>query len=364
MKKRILSVILAAAMALSLSACGSAGKNSETTGRASETAAETTEETTAGESSSEEITSESETLTDIEGCDFNIASMKGPTSIGLVKLFYDSDNNETTNKYNYSIYGTADEISAGLVKGEIDVAAVPCNLASVLYNKTQGEVVIAGINTLGVLYVMSKGVEINSVSDLKGQTIYTTGQGTTPEYTLRHLLSASGIDPDNDVTIEFKSEASEVVSAVSELDTAVVMLPQPYVTVAQKSDSALKTALDVTEEWEKSSSDGSTVVTGVIVARKSFINEHPEQFKAFLEEYRQSTDYANSNVEDTASLLESFDIFKAAIAKDAIPECNVTFIDGEDMKTKVMSYLNVLYEANPQSIGGTLPDENIFYKAQ
>lgn len=361
MKKKLMSVILAAAMALSLAACGFAGKNTS-----SGTAETVSESDTSAEDATKkpEVTeSETETENEVTGCDISIASMKGPTSIGLVKLFYDSDNGRTINRYSYSIYGTADEISAGLIKGDIDVAAVPCNLASVLYNKTDGEVVIAGINTLGVLYVMSKGIEIDSVDDLKGQTIYTTGQGTTPEYTLRHLLSINGIDPDNDVTIEFKSEASEVVSAVSELDTAVVMLPQPYVTIAQKSVEGLTVALDVTKEWENAESDDSTVITGVIVARKSFIEEHPEQFNAFLSEYRESTDYANSNVEDTASLLESFDIFKAAVAKEAIPECNVTFIDGEAMKSKVKSYLQVLFDANPKAVGGTMPDDNIFYTA-
>ncbi|MGN0379859.1 MAG: ABC transporter substrate-binding protein [Butyrivibrio sp.] len=358
MRKKVLSVILAAAMALSLAACGSAQNAPATEPETKATEAATEKETDVA------LDPPEETEAAIAGCDFNIASMKGPTSIGLVKMFNDSDNGETVNKYNYTIYGTADEISAGLIKGDIDAAAVPCNLASVLYNKTEGEIVIAGINTLGVLYVMAKGVEINSVNDLKGHTIYTTGQGTTPEYTLRHLLSINGIDPDNDVTIEFKSEASEVVSAVSELDTAVVMLPQPYVTVAQKSVEGLTVALDVTEEWENSVTDGSTVVTGVIVARKSFIEEHPAQFEVFLDEYKESTDYANSNVDDTAALLESFDIFKAAVAKTAIPECNVTFISGEEMKSKVTSYLQVLFDANPKAVGGAMPDDNIFYTAQ
>lgn len=362
MKKKILSVILTAAMALSLAACGMSGKNTVTgsENKDTESHTETVSETSAKVSES----TEAETEAPVKGCDFNIASMKGPTSIGLVKLFYGSDNNETVNKYNYTVYGTADEISAGLIKGDIDVAAVPCNLASVLYNKTDGEIMVAGINTLGVLYVMSKGIEINSVNDLKGQTVYTTGQGTTPEYTLRHLLSINGIDPDADVTIEFKSEASEVVSAVSELDTAVVMLPQPYVTIAEKSVEGLTVALDVTKEWEKSASDGSTVVTGVIVARKSFINEHAGQFKVFLDEYKDSTDYANTDIESTAALLESFDIIKAAVARKAIPECNVTFIGGEEMKSKVTSYLQVLFDASPKAVGGAMPEDDFFYIPQ
>lgn len=325
MKKKLLSLLLALTLAASFTACGRGASD-------------------AGN----------------KGCDINIASLKGPTSIGLVKLFDDSDNGQTVNKYNYSIHGTADEISTGLIKGDFDAAAVPCNLASVLYNKSKGEIVIAGINTLGVLYILEKGEEIKSVADLKGKTIYATGQGTTPEYTLRYLLSSNGLDPDKDVTIEFRSEASEVVSAVSQMESAVMMLPQPYVTIALNSDENIRVALDVTGEWEKNDKN-STVVTGVIVARKSFIDEHPKEFDAFLSEYRSSAAYANDNVSDTAALLEKFDIFKAAIAQKAIPQCNVTFITGSEMQTKVLSYLSVLFDANPASVGGKLPDENIFY---
>ncbi len=292
----------------------------------------------------------------------NIASLKGPTSIGLVKLYSDSDNGTTVNKYNYSIYGTADEISAGLIKGDIDIAAVPCNLASILYNKTEGNVLIAGINTLGVLYIVEKGCDINSVSDLKGMTIYSTGQGTTPEYTLRYLLSANGIDPDNDVTISYCQEASEVVSAISAKENAVAMLPQPYVTVAMNSVEGLSVALDVTEEWEKLDS-ASTVVTGVIVIRKDFADANKDAVNSFLNEYKGSTDFANNSVDECAALLEQFDIFKAAIAKKAIPECNVTLITDDTMQSKVLSYLQVLYDANPAAIGSKMPDSNIFYTA-
>lgn len=336
MKKRLISAILTAALLFtSLFTLTSCKNNSQTDSSTSNTPTQST---------------------------INIASLKGPTSIGLVKLYSDSDNNETTNKYNYSIHGTADEISTGLIKGDIDIAAIPCNLASILYNKTEGNVLIAGINTLGVLYIVEKNCDINNVSDLKGMTIYSTGQGTTPEYTLRYLLNENGIDPDTDVTIKYSQEASEVVAAISTKDSAVAMLPQPYVTVAMNSVENLKVALDVTGEWEKLDSE-STIVTGVIVIRKAFAEENPDAVNSFIREYRESTDFANNNVDECAELLEQFDIFKAAIAKKAIPECNVTLITEESMKNKVLSYLKVLYDANPASVGGTLPDENIFYIA-
>lgn len=308
------------------------------------------------------------TLTMLTGCGskdsattISLGCMKGPTAIGMIKLISDADAGKTNYSYTHTIAGTADEISTGLVNGTLDIAAVPCNLASVLYNKTEGEIVTVAINTLGVLYIVESGDKIHNIADLKGTTIYSTGQGTTPEYTLRYLLTSAGIDPDKDVTIEYKSEATEVVAALAQNPEAVAMLPQPYVTVATTNSPNLRIALDVAEEWEELTGNGGTVVTGVLVARKSFIEDNPKAFKSFLEEYKASTEYANSNVDETATLLESYDVFKAAIAKKAIPYCSVTYIDGEYMKALALSYLNVLYEQNPKAVGGKAPTEGMFY---
>lgn len=295
--------------------------------------------------------------------DINIAVMTGPTAIGLVKVMDDNENGSAANNYNFQVYGEATEISTGLVKGELDVACVPCNLASVLYNKTDGGIVVAGINTLGVLYIVETGDSIHSVSDLAGKTIYTTGQGTTPEYTLRYILSGSGLNPDSDVTIEFKSEAAEVVSALTENPDAIAMLPQPYVTVAMNNNDKLHIALDVAEEWNKIS-DSSTVVTGVVVARKEWVDAHTDAFNAFLEEYPASAAYTNDNIASAAGLIEHFGIFKAAIAEKAIPYCNVTFISGDDMKSAISGYLTALYEQNPSAVGGSLPGDDFYYMSR
>ena len=290
--------------------------------------------------------------------EINIGCMKGPTAIGMIKLLSDSADGKTKNSYHYTIAGTADELSAALIQGNMDIAAVPCNLASVLYNKTDGEILTISINTLGVLYIVEDGETIQSVTDLQGKTIYSTGQGTTPEFTLRYLLTANGLNPDTDVTIEYKSEAAEVVATLAENPDAVAMLPQPYVTSAMKNNENLRIALDVTKEWEASAE--GTVVTGVLVARKTFIEENKEAFAAFLEEYKASTLYARESIDETAELLEKFDIFKAAIAKAAIPYCNVTYIDGEEMKTKAIAYLQVLYAQNPNAVGGSV-QEGMFW---
>ena len=311
MKRKILSLILIFAMLVSLSACQG---NNNTPGKGNEKST------------------------------VRIASMKGPTSIGLVKLYDDASNEKTSNDYDYKICGTADEIATGLIKGELDAACVPANLASVLYNKTEGRIKIAAVNTLGVLYILSKGISVSSATDLKGQTIYTTGQGTTPEYTLRHILSENNIDPDKDVTIE----------------SAVVMLPEPFVEVAKTKDPAFETVIDLTKEWEKIHDD-SSIVTGVLVVSEDFASSNENALRTFLDEYRASSKNATANIEETASLLEKYDIIKAAIATKAIPYCNICFITGDEMVSKVTGYFKVLFDASPDSLGKKIPDNNIFY---
>lgn len=304
------------------------------------------------------------TILSLAGCSsnaekatINIASMKGPTSIGLAKLYDRSDNKETDNEYNYRIYGAADEITAGLIKGDIDIAALPCNVAATLYQKTEGEILIAGINTLGVLYVVEKGDTINSVTDLQDQTVYSTGQGTTPEYTFNHILSKNNTE----AIVAYSSEATEIVSVLTNSETGIAVLPEPYVTIAKNSIPELRVCLDLNEEWAKVT-ENNTMVTGVIVVRKEFAEQNPNAMKAFLKEYENSVKYVTDNTSDTAALLEDLDIMKANIAKEAIPNCNVVLITGDEMENKVTSYLNVLYEANPQSVGGAKPESGMFYK--
>lgn len=291
--------------------------------------------------------------------EIRIASLKGPTTIGLAKLYSDSDNNHTELKYNYSICGTADEISTGLIKGEFDMAAVPANLAAILNKKTSGEIKIAAINTLGVLYLLEKNTGISSIADLKGHTIITTGQGTTPEYTIRHILKANGLDPDKDVTLDFLSEASEVAAKASILQQAVLMLPEPYVEIAKSKDNTLKVFADLTEEWEKTDSE-STVITGVLVVNSTFAANNPNALSAMLSEYEASAKFANSNISECAEILEKLDVFSASVAKNAIDKCHVVFENGSTMITKLTGYFTALYNENPVSVGGEIPNEEAY----
>lgn len=296
-----------------------------------------------------------------EKIEISVAALKGPTAIGMVGLMENAENNLTTNHYNFTIAGTTNELTTNIIKGEIQIAAVPCNLASVLYNKTDGAVQLAAINTTSVLYIVETGESIQSVEDLKGRTIYSTGKGTTPEYTLNYLLRTAGIDPEKDVTIEYKSEAAEVAALLAESENAVAMLPQPYVTVAMTQNNKLRIALDVAAEWEKYADDKSSVVTGVVLINKKFAEENKEAVDAFLTEYAASTKYVTENVEAAAQLVEQYDIVKAAVATKAIPYCNIVFITGEEMQTKVRGYLKVLFDQEPASIGGAMPEEDFYY---
>ena len=298
--------------------------------------------------------------TEAEKETIRIAGLKGPTSIGLVKVMKDNADGNAANKYEFTIAGSADEITPKLNKGELDMAAIPANLASVLYNNTNGTIKVLAINTLGVLYIVEKGDTVKSVADLKGKTIYATGKGSTPEYTLRYILSKNGVDPDNDVTIEWQSEPTAVVPLLKANDNAIAMLPQPYVTVAQSNVEGLNIALNLTDEWGKIEGSGA-LVTGVLVARTEFVEKHPDAVKKMLNEYAASSEYVNANIDDAAGLVEEFDIFKAAIAKKAIPYCNIKVITGDEMRTSLSSYLAVLFEQNAKAVGGKLPDDAFYY---
>ena len=344
--KRVFAAVTAFALCASLAGCGAAASVSES---AAESTAESAVE---AEPAATEAPAESEATE----ATLRIAGLKGPTTMGLVNLMAD----EVASSYDFTMYGAADEIVPLLVKGDLDAAAVPANLAATLYNKTNGAVEVACINTLGVLYIVENGETVNSVADLKGQTIVTTGKGATPEYVLRYVLSENGVDPDSDVTIEYCSEATEALSKVQAGEATIAMLPQPFVTSALSQVEGLRVALDMNEEWQKVA--GSKLVTGVLVVRKDAVENDPEAFASFMEGYAASVEAANSDLEGTAALCEQYGVVaKAALAQKALPQCNIVFETGDEMKADLETYFNVLYAADPTSVGGTLPADDFYY---
>lgn len=292
---------------------------------------------------------------------YSIAALKGPTAMGLVKLMKDSESGETTgNGYTFTLAGSADEVTPALLKGELDMACVPANLAAVLYNKTEGEIEVLAVNTLGVLYIVENGESVQSIADLKGQTIVAAGKGSTPEYALRYLLTENGIDPDNDVTIDWKSEHSECVAALASGQASVALLPQPFVTVAQSKIEGLRMALDLTKEWD-ALDNGSGLITGVIVARRAVVEENPAAVEAFLKDYAASVDWVNANTADAAALIGEYGIVDAAVAEKALPYCNIVCLTGADLLEALPGYLEVLYNASPAAVGGEMPDNSFYF---
>ena len=289
-----------------------------------------------------------------------LGGLKGPTSMGMVKLLDDAENGLTKNAYEFTMAGSADELTPKILKGELDILAVPANLGAILSKNSGGAVQMLAVNTLGVIYIVEKGGEtVQTIEDLRGKTVYATGKGSTPEYALTYLLSQHGLDISTDVTVEWKSEPTEVVAQMATEEASVAMLPQPFVTVAAGQLENLRIALDLTKEWE-ALDNGSQFVTAGLIIWKEFAEANPDAVKTFLEEYAASTAYANEAPAEAAQLIEKYGIVKAAVAEKAIPYCNIVCIAGEDMKQMVSGYFEVLFAQNPKAVGGELPGDDFY----
>lgn len=291
------------------------------------------------------------------GGSVRVGSLKGPTSIGIIKMIH-----EKGSGYSFQMETQADVLLAAIVSGDLDIALIPANVASVLYNKTKGGISVIDINTLGVLYMVSGDQSISSMADLEGRTIYTTGAGTTPEYVLRYLLDKNGLSDKTEIV--FKSEASEVAALLAKDEKAVGMLPQPFVTAAIAKNGALSVVLDMTKEWE-ACSDGSQLVTGVTVVRNDLLTENPEAVARFCKDHAESVEFVNSNTQEAAGYVaEAGIIDNANVAQKAIPYCNIVCISGPDMKEALSGYLTVLYDQDPASVGGALPADDFYADVQ
>lgn len=363
---KLLSMFLALTMTLSLASCGSAQSSTEqkeNSGVTDTVIEQETEEEQPAEEPSEEETEETQEPV-LEKVDINLAALKGPTALGMLDLLEKNDNGEAANNYNVTLAGAPDEIIGKIVSGDLDIAAVPTNVASTLYNKTQGGVKLAALNTMGVLYILEKGDSIQSVADLAGKTIYATGQGSTPEYALNLVLEKNGLTPGEDVTIVYKDEHAEIAPLLASGEAEIALLPQPFVTSVLTQNSDVRVALDLTEEWDKAVEGQSGLTMGCVVVRSEFAENNKEALDSFLDEYKASVETVTSEegLSHAAELSEKYDIMKAAVAQQAIPECNIVFVEGDEMQQIASGFLQVLYDANPQSVGGNLPNEDFYYK--
>lgn len=331
--KKIVSILLCLVLALSLAACGS---NADT-----------------------DVSKPEEPVSYKTA---NVYVLSGPTGIGAANLKALADKKETTGTYNISVVAQPDEVVAKISKGEADIAAIATNLAAKLYNKTNGGITVLAVNTLGVLNVVTPdGVEVKTLKDLKGKKVYATGQGSNPEYVINYLLEKNNIDKAKDLTLEYKAEGTELLTVWNTDPDAVIIAPQPVATTLTLKSAGAKIAIDLTEEWDKVSSD-SALMMGCVVVRNEFLKENKATVDKFLEEYKASIEKANKDLEGTSKLCETYAIVaNAGIAKKAIPECNLCFIKGKEMKTKLSGYLKVLFDADNTAVGGKLPADNFYY---
>lgn len=387
MKKKIISILGTVTLTASmLAGCGSETPADESVATETSVAEATVEETAAEETSeaieetteatsesteeaSEGSTDESETgssdsteassdTADASEDVVRVGSLKGPTTMGIVNLMSESEAGTAEGSYEFTMSAEPSEVMASMVAGDLDIAMVPSNVAAVMNNKVEGGVSVIDINTLGVLYCVTGDDSITSIADLSGKTVLTTGQGATPEYTMNYLLEQNGV---TDCTLEFKSEATEIAALLAEDSDQIAILPQPFVTVAEAQNEELVTAFSLTDEWD-AVSDGSQLITGVTVVTNSFLEEHQEEVELFIKEHEESAELATSDVTATAELVAQYGIIeKAPVAEKAIPYCNIVCITGEDMKTALSGFLEVLYEQDPTSVGGSLPSDDFYF---
>ena len=290
-----------------------------------------------------------------------VAALNGPTGIGMVQMLEEMEGAENP-KYNIVLYQSPDEIVGKVVSGELDIACVPSNLGAVLYNKTEGGIKLLGMNTLGVLYIVENGQTVQNIEDLKGKTILSSGKDSTPEFVLNYILNEAGLVPGEDVTVEFMGNHSDIASKLMAEEGAIALLPEPFVTTVLAKDENIRMAIDVNEAWNNLNQ--MDLPMGIIVANANVVKDNAKGIEAFLEDYEASVKFVDENLEDAAALVEKFGIVpNAALAKVAIPKCNIVYRDSSDSEDSLNKFYEILEQANPKAVGGKLPDE-AFYTLQ
>jgi len=298
--------------------------------------------------------------TALKGARVRVGTLRGPSGMGLAPLMLWADNGETANTYHFTLGGSPEEMTAGLISGELDIASVPTNVAALLYNRLEGGIRVLNVGTLGGLFIMDRTGEIDTVEDLRGQTIHITGQGALPQFAFEYVLRQNGIEPGVDIEIIFNVEHTELATLMAVGEVDIGMLPQPFVTTVQQRSDDVQIAFGLTEAWEEAN-PGTKFVQGVVVVRTEFAKAHPDAVKLFLQDHKDSVFYVNTHSPSAAVLMELFDILPAAIANLAIPHSNLVHFEGSEMIPLIESVLAVLYEANPQSVGGAMPGEEFYF---
>ncbi len=338
--KKLLSAALAAALVLSLAACGKKDQPAQSGSQSASQSGTTSQEV------------------DFSGVKIRVAAMNGPTGMGMARLADQVRNDMLPYECDVTFSGSPDDVRAGLLSGELDIAAVPVNMAAALYNKTGGEILTLAANTLGVLYIVEKGDTVQSMADLAGKKILAAGQGSTPEYVINYLLEKNGLT--GSVEVEYVSEHAEAVTQMAAGGADLILVPEPFVTTALSKVEGARVALDLTQEWAKVSD--ADMVMGCLVVNRAFAQANPQALRHFMTQYAVSADYCTSHPAEAAVFIEEFGIMgSAALAEKAIPNCNIVCVTGQEMVDMVTGMLAVLFDADPKSVGGSLPGEEMFW---
>lgn len=308
----------------------------------------------------ESETSESEEEI-IEPMTVRVAGLKGPTSMGMIQLFEEYKNPSEGVNFEYVSESAPDLLVGKLIKGELDFAAVPTNLASIIYNKTEGKYQLTNINTLNVLYVLTNGSDVDSIESLKGKTIHVSGKGATPDYMIRYLLSKNGLDPEKDVILDFSLDHASLAQAITAGDVEIAVLPQPFVTSVQLGNSDVKIGIDLLEAWEDVAGDALFAMGGLVV-RTEFAKNNPDIVENFLSAYKDSVTFVNENPQEASLLVEKYGVLpKAKLAEVAIPKSNIVYMDALNNQPAIEEYYSILLDFNKASIGGQLPKDDFYY---
>ena len=346
--KKMLILFLSICIVLSMTACSDTSNKSP----------QASDDVTASDNS--EVNADNESKSSAERPEVSMMLVNGFAAIGAVNMFEENEKGTAQNKYDITLATAPDEVSAKVLSGEVDIASIPTNMAATLYNRSEGQVAIAAVNTLGVVQLISSDDTIQSLDDLKSREVYGCGQGAIPEYTFEYILAANGIDTATDINIEYKSGHEEVSSLMSSGQIEIATIPQPLATKVLEKNSDARIVIDLTEEWNKLDT-GAIISQGCVVIQRSLIEDNQEAVANFLEDYERSCNAVHSDLETTAQLCEKFDVLDAATALKAIPEANQVFISGQEMQDGLEPFFEILFEANPQAVGGDLPDDGFYY---
>lgn len=354
MKKQLLAGILCVLLVLAVGCAAPTEPADETPAEETTEATTDANEATQANSTEEEMTVEKEVI--------HIGTLKGPTGMGMTYLMEQDSLEASGIDYEFDIVGAPDQLIGKIVKGEVDIAAVPTNLAAVLNVKTEGQIQLLGINTLGVLYVLENGDTIQSVEDLKGKKIGSSGKGASPEYVLNYLLDQNKLVVGQDVEVDYVFEHSELAASVAAGDTSIALLPQPFVTSVLLGNPDVRIALDLNDVWLEANEKATSLPMGAVIVSRAYAEAHPEAVDAFMKEYKASVDFVNGQPEEAGKLIEKYGILpKAPLATKAIPNCGITLIPAQEAKEDVMLFYEILKGFNPKAIGGQLPGDEFFY---